>query len=383
MIIIGIPRETFPGERRVALIPASAAGLLKAKFEIHVESGAGAEAGYPDQQYAAKGAKIVGSRDEVFAADVLLQIRAAGANPGALDADRPRYRTGQVVIAMCDPLSHPQPARDLAPSGITLFTLELLPRITRAQSMDVLSSMATVAGYRAVLLAAQHLPRMFPMLMTAAGTVAPAKVFVIGAGVAGLQAISVARRLGAVVSAYDVRPAVKEQVQSLGAKFVEMELETAQAEDAGGYAQQMDETFYRKQRELMTRVVAESDVVIATAAIPGKKSPLLVTAEAVTKMPAGSVIVDLAAERGGNCEPTQPDQVVRHGGVTILGPTNLPSEAPYHASQMFAKNITNFLMPLVKDGKIQIPFDDEIVQATCVAHEGKIIHPQLAPPDAT
>ncbi|MBN2580545.1 MAG: Re/Si-specific NAD(P)(+) transhydrogenase subunit alpha [Pirellulales bacterium] len=375
-MIAGILRETFPGERRVALVPASVPNLVKAGMKVCLQGGAGLEAGYPDEQYTAKGVTIAGSREEVFAADVLLQVRAAGANPEAGTADRSHYRAGQIVIAQCDPLNQPQPARDLAPSGVTLFALELLPRITRAQSMDVLSSMATVAGYRAVLLAAGHLPRMFPMLMTAAGTITPAKVFVIGAGVAGLQAISTARRLGGVVSAYDVRPAVKEQIHSLGAKFVEMKLESA--EGSGGYARQMDEAFYRKQRELMTKVVAESDVVITTAAIPGKKSPVLITAEAVAGMAPGSVIVDLAAERGGNCELTKADQTLKHHGVTILGPTNLPSEAPYHASQMYSKNITTFLLSLVKDGQIQIPADDEIVQATCVAREGKIVNPQLA-----
>jgi H+-translocating NAD(P) transhydrogenase subunit alpha len=378
-MIVGIPRETYPGERRVALVPPSVPGLVKAGVEVHIESGAGLSAGYPDDLYVAKGAKVVGGRNEAFAADVLLMVRAAGADPQTVQADRPRYRTGQTVIAMCDPLNHPQPARDLAGSGITLFSLELLPRITRAQSMDVLSSMATVAGYRAVLLGAQHLPKMFPMMMTAAGTITPAKVFIIGAGVAGLQAIATARRLGAVVSAYDVRPAVKEQVQSLGAKFVEMALETSQAEGQGGYAQQMDEAFYQKQRELMARVVAESDVVITTAAIPGKKSPVLITAQAVAGMAPGSVIVDLAAERGGNCELTKADESVVQNGVNIFGPTNLPSEAPTHASLMYSKNICNFLTNMLKDGKVQINLDDEIIRETLLTKDGKVAHPRLAP----
>jgi H+-translocating NAD(P) transhydrogenase subunit alpha len=376
-MIVGIPREAFPGERRIALVPSSIPSLAKTGLQIRVECGAGVEAGYSDESYIAKGAAIAGSRDEVFAEDILLQVRAAGADPEAVKTGRNRYHSGQIVIAMCDPLNHPQAVRDIAASGITLFSLELLPRITRAQSMDVLSSMATVAGYRAVLLAAQHLPKMFPMLMTAAGTITAAKVFIIGAGVAGLQAIATARRLGAVVSAYDVRPAVKEQVQSLGAKFVEMALETSQAEGQGGYAQQMDEAFYKKQRELMARVVAESDVVITTAAIPGKKSPVLITTEAVAGMAPGSVIVDLAAERGGNCELTKADETVIHGGVKIFGPTNLPSEAPTHASQMYSKNISNFLMHLLKDGKVQIDMDDEITRETLLIHEGKVVHPRL------
>ncbi len=297
-MIVAIPRETFPGERRVAMIPASVPALVKTGMEVLVEKDAGAAAGYPDDQYQAKGAKIAADRDAIFAADILLQVRVAGSNPEAGKADLARYRPEQVVIAMADPLNYPGPAKELAAKGVALFSLELLPRITRAQSMDVLSSQATIAGYRAVLLAADALPKMFPMLMTAAGTVTAAKVFVIGAGVAGLQAIATAKRLGAVLSAYDVRPAVKEQIQSLGGKFIEMELETKEAETKGGYAQQMDEEFYRKQRELMAKVVAANDAVITTAAIPGKKSPLLITADAVKGMAPGSVIVDLAAERG-------------------------------------------------------------------------------------
>ncbi len=265
----------------------------------------------------------------------------------------------------------------MAAKGVTLLALELLPRITRAQSMDVLSSQATIAGYRAVLLAALALPKIFPMMITAAGTLNAARVLVVGAGVAGLQAIATARRLGAMVSGYDVRPAVKEQVQSLGAKFVEMPLDSAAAAGAGGYAQQMDEAFYRRQRELMTRVVAESDVVITTAAVPGKKSPVLVTAEMVAGMAPGSVIVDLAAERGGNCELTHAGQTVVVNGVTILGPTDLPAEVPQHASQLYAKNITTFLLYLVKEGRLTLDAEDEIVRETLVARGGEVIHPRI------
>jgi H+-translocating NAD(P) transhydrogenase subunit alpha len=376
-MILAVPRESHPGERRVALVPASLPPLVKAGFEVLIEAGAGQAAGHSDQQYIEKGAKMAASRRDAFAADVLLQVRAAGANPESGRADLELYHRGQAVIGMCDPLGSPQLAAELAARGISLFSLELLPRITRAQTMDVLSSQATVAGYRAVLLAAQALPKMFPMLITAAGTLNAARVFVIGAGVAGLQALATARRLGAATSAYDVRPAVKEQVQSLGAKFVEMQLETGSAETKGGYAQQMDEEFYRRQRELMARVVADSDVVIATAAVPGKKSPVLVTAEMVAKMAAGAVIVDLAAERGGNCELTKPDQTVDVGGVTILGPTNLPSEAPQHASQMYAKNISNFLLNLVKDKQIQINLEDEIVRETLIARDGQVVNPRI------
>ncbi len=376
-MIVAVPRESHPGERRVALIPASVLPLVKAGLEVLIEAGAGQLAGYTDQQYVEKGAKIAPSRNEVFAADILLQVRAAGANPEAGHADLGLYRQGQVVIGMCDPLGSPQLAEEIAARGVSLFALELLPRITRAQSMDVLSSQATIAGYRAVLLAAGMLPRIFPMLITAAGTLNAAKVFVIGAGVAGLQAIATARRLGAAVSAYDVRPAVKEQVQSLGAKFVEMPLEAGSSETKGGYAQQMDDEFYRRQRELMARVVADSDVVIATAAVPGKKSPILVTAEMVAKMAAGSAIVDLAAERGGNCELTKPGQTVVQNGVTILGPLSAPAEIPQHASQMYAKNVVTFLLNLVKDKQVQINVEDEIIRDTLIARDSQVVNPRI------
>jgi NAD(P) transhydrogenase subunit alpha len=376
-MIIAIPRESAPGEKRVALIPAAVPPLTKAGLEVLVESGAGRAAGFSDEQYRQKGAKVASSRGEVFAADVLLQVRTAGANPAGAE-DLKRLRPGQIVVGMCDPLGEPQTARQWASAGVTLFALELLPRITRAQSMDVLSSMATLAGYRAVLLAAAALPKMFPMMMTAAGTVAPAKVFIVGAGVAGLQAIATARRLGGVISAYDVRPAVKEQVQSLGAKFVEMELETGDAEDKGGYAKEMDEAFYRRQREMMARVLAESDVVITTAAVPGKKAPVLITAEMVAGMAPGSVIVDLAAERGGNCELTRPGQTAVEHGVTILGPVEPASAVPRDASQMYAKNVSTFLLNMTdKQGQLQVNLEDEIVRDTLVARDGKLVHPRL------
>ncbi len=369
-------RETFPGERRVAIVPAVVPSLIKTGLEVVVQSSAGDAAGYSDAQFAEKGARIVASRAEALRADLLLQVRALGCNPEAGRADLDSLRAGQVIIGMCEPLWNPAAARDLAERGIALFALELIPRITRAQSMDVLSSMATVAGYRAVLLAATTLGKMFPLLTTAAGTLTPAKVFIVGAGVAGLQAIATARRLGAVVSAYDVRAAVKEQVQSLGARFVEMELDTKSAEGQGGYAQAMDEAFYRRQRELMTRVVAEHDAVITTAAIPGKKAPVLITREMVERMPAGSLVVDIA-ERGGNCELTRPGETIEHGHVTILGPANLPSDVPYHASQMFAKNLATFVAHLVKDGKLPLDMDDEITRETLVTRDGHVVHPRV------
>src|SRR5687767_4864285 len=365
---IGVPTEQFPGEHRVALVPASIAPLKKAGFDVVIERGAGDRAGFPDTAYQEKGAHIFASRGEVFTTDIVLHVRAG---------EFASMRQGQVVIAMADPLGAPETVREIAARGVTAFALELIPRITRAQSMDVLSSMATIAGYKAVLLAAGTLPRMFPLLTTAAGTVTPAHVFIVGVGVAGLQAIATARKLGAVVEAYDVRPAVKEQVQSVGAKFVELPLETGGSEDKGGYAKAQDEAFYQRQRDMMVRVVAANDVVITTAVVPGKKAPVLVTAEMVRGMAPGSVIVDLAAERGGNCELTRADQVVVERGVTILGPTNLPSTVPYHASQMYAKNITTFLLHLVKDGAVTLDPNDEITRDTLITRDGEIVNPRV------
>jgi NAD(P) transhydrogenase subunit alpha len=372
---VGIPRETWPGETRVAVVPAAVAGLVKAGLEVLVEQGAGTTAGFLDEAYRAQGAAVASRADVFKSSDILLQVRATPGDPALL-------RSGQTVVGFADPLGAPQAIRSFAATGATLFSMELMPRITRAQSMDALSSMATIAGYKAVLLAATTLPRMFPMLMTAAGTISPARVFVMGAGVAGLQAISTARRLGAKVEAYDVRPAVKEQVQSLGAKFVELPLESADAEDKGGYAKAQDEAFYKRQREMMLKVVAASDVVITTALIPGKPAPILLTTEMVEAMAPGSVIVDLAAERGGNCELTKPDETVVHRGVTILGPSNPPALVPYHASQMYSKNITTFLAHLLgKDGAAQpalaVNPDDEITRETLLTRGGAVVHPRV------
>jgi NAD(P) transhydrogenase subunit alpha len=372
---VGVPRETWPGENRVALIPSAAATLKKAGLDVIVERDAGTAAGFPSSSYETA-AITVASRDTVFSsADILLQVRS-------VPSDMARLRPGQAVIGFADPLGSPEAIRTLAEAGTLAFSMELMPRITRAQSMDALSSMATIAGYKGVLMAANHLPRMFPMMMTAAGTLSAARAFIVGAGVAGLQAIATARRLGAKVEAYDVRPAVKEQVQSLGARFVEMPLETADAEDKGGYAKAQDESFYRRQREMMLRVVANSDVVITTALIPGRKAPTLVTREMVEAMAPGSVIVDLAAERGGNCELTRPDEVVVHNGVTIVGPSNPPALVPNHASQMYSKNITTFLAHLLgKDGaaksSLTLDLTDEITRETLLTRDGAIVHPRV------
>jgi NAD(P) transhydrogenase subunit alpha len=375
---IGVVKETYPGEQRVALVPAVLASLIKGGMEVVIESKAGEQSGYPDAAYVDKGGKIADSREQVFeVSDFILQVRLLGANPIEGKADLQHFRKGQMLVGMAEALSVPQSVQELAAQGVTAFALELMPRITRAQSMDILSSMGTVAGYKAVLMAANTLPRMFPMLMTAAGTVTPAKVLIIGAGVAGLQAISVARRLGASVEAYDIRPVVKEQILSLGAKFVELPLDTGDAEDKGGYAKAQDETFYKKQRELLGKVIANSDVVISTAAVPGKKAPILITAEMVAGMAPGSVIVDLAAERGGNCELTKPGETVVAHGVTIQGPENLPSTVPYHASQMYAKNIATFLLHLVKKGELTLDMNDEITKETMMTQNGEVVLPRI------
>src|SRR5580700_7587945 len=374
-MIVGVPRESFPGERRVAMVPAVIPSLTKAGLEVVVEAGAGKEAGYLDADYAAKGAKILSTRAEVFAAaDIVVQVLCYGSNDKTGKADVPLYRPNQALIGFLRPLGSLESLQEIASKGVTAFSIELMPRTTRAQSMDALSSMATISGYKAVLIAADTLPKLFPMLTTAAGTISPARVFIIGCGVAGLQAIATARRLGAVASAYDLRPAVKEQVQSLGGRFVELPIEAADAQDARGYARAQDENFYRRQRELLGRVVAESNVVIPAAVIPGKKPPLLVTREMVEKMAPGSVIVDLAAERGGNCELTRAGEVIVEHGVTIIGQINLASSVPYHASQMYAKNLTAFLTHLVKDGKLQLNLDDEITRDTLVTREGQIVN---------
>ena len=377
-MIVGVPKETFPGERRVALVPAVIPTLAKAKWEVLVESGAGAAAFYPDAAYVEKGARIAASRADVFAsADAVFQVLCHGANDKTGRADLPLLRPGQALIGFLRPLGSPESVKEIAATGAVAFAVELIPRITRAQSMDALSSMATVAGYKAVLLAAATLPRMFPMLMTAAGTVTPAKVLIIGAGVAGLQAIATARKLGAVVSAYDVRPAAKEHVLSLGARFVELPLEVADAEDAGGYAKAQDETFYRRQQELLARAVAESDVVITTAVVPGRTAPVLITGKMVGAMAPGSVIVDLAAERGGNCELTRSDETVVEHGVTIIGAVNLAGTVPYHASQLYARNLTAFFLHLAKDGKIEPSLEDEITRETLLTRGGEVVHPRV------
>ncbi|MFW6181828.1 MAG: Re/Si-specific NAD(P)(+) transhydrogenase subunit alpha [Spirochaetota bacterium] len=375
---VGVLEETYPGERRVALIPLHAAEIRDAGFEVVVQSGAGIRAGYPDRDYREKGARLAGNPREVYReAGVLLRVCAAGANPRSGIEEIALMKEGGVLVGFLDPYASRETLDALNRRRITSFAMELIPRITRAQKMDALSSMASLAGYRAALLAACALPRVFPMMMTAAGTVLPARVFVVGAGVAGLQAIATAHRIGAVVTAYDVRPAAREQVESLGARFVDLGLDTAEAEDSGGYARQMDEGFYRRQREMMERVLAGSDVVITTAAVPGKKAPLLITREMARLMPPGSVIVDLAAEQGGNCEATVPGETVQEGEVRVLGPVNLPSAIPFHASQLYSKNISSFFMLMAREGCLDLDCEDEIARESRVTAGGELVNPRV------
>ena len=374
-MIIGVPKESYPGERRVALVPVVVPMLAKAGFQVVVEAGAGEPAGYPDTLYVDKGAKILPDRAAVFAAaDIVAQVLCYGSNDVTGKADLPLMRRGQVLLGFLRPLGSAEILQQIARTGVTSFSVELMPRTTRAQSMDALSSMGTICGYKAVLIAADTLPRIFPMMTTAAGTVTPARILIIGVGVAGLQAIATARRLGAVVSAYDMRPAAKEQVQSLGGRFVELPIEAKNAQDARGYGTAQDESFYAKQRELLGKVIAESDVVITTAVVPGKKAPVLVTADMVKGMAPGSVIFDLAAERGGNCELTHPGETIVAHGVTIIGRINIATEVPYHASQMYARNLTAFLVNLVKDGKMRPASEDEIIRETLLTRDGEIVN---------
>ena len=378
-MIIGIPSEIKTGEKRVAMSPANVQSLTDKSVKVLIQANAGSAAGYPDAEYTAAGATITADRAEIFAsADIILQVQSFGSNNENSDDDLALIRKGQLIIGMMDPLASPQAAQAVAAKGVTAIALELVPRISRAQSMDVLSSMATLAGYKAVLMGASAAPRIFPMLMTAAGTLKPARVLIMGVGVAGLQACATAKRLGAVVEAYDVRPAAREQILSVGAKPVELDLDTGESEGAGGYAKEQGEDFLRRQRELMTEVVAQQDIIITTAAIPGAKSPILVTEDMVKAMKPGSVIVDLAAERGGNCDLTEQGKTVVAHHVTILGPENVPSELAYHASQMLGKNMQTLLELILDDeGNLSLDFNDEIVAGTVVAHEGEVPHPHM------
>lgn len=374
-MIISVPTETYPGERRVALTPARIAALTKAGFAVQMQAGAGQAAGFSDEVYQERKATIVADRRALISAgDVVFQVRTPGANPQHGTADIPLYKAGSMVVGFADPLMQPTVTAAMAQQGVILMAMELIPRISRAQSMDALSSMANLSGYKAVLLAANELSRICPMMMTAAGTITPAKVLVIGAGVAGLQAIATARRLGAVVSGYDVRPAVKEQIQSLGAKFIELPLETGDAQTAGGYAKEQSGEQQRRQRELMAGAVRDADVVISTAAVPGKKAPVLITADMVQKMKAGSVIIDLAAATGGNCELTQADQRVDTNGVCILGPTNLPSTLALHASELYSNNLCQLLLHLTKDGKLLLDESDQITHEAMVTRSGQVVN---------
>jgi NAD(P) transhydrogenase subunit alpha len=374
-MLVAVPKEIYPGEKRVALIPQTLPPLIKAGLEVTIEAGAGESANSPDGDFEAQGARIEKDRHALLAqADIVLMVRGPGSYPDFPTADLDALKDGLVLISFTEPLAQPEIMRDLAERKLTVFSMELMPRTTRAQSMDALSSMATISGYKAVLAAADASPKLFPMFMTAAGTITPARVFVLGAGVAGLQAIATARRLGAVVEAFDIRPVVKEEVESLGAKFIQLELETQEAQDSGGYAKAQSEDFYRRQQELMAERIKHSDVVITTAAVPGKKSPVLISEEVVASMRPGSVIVDIAADKGGNCAVTKPGEKIIHKGVIVIGPLNIPAQVPVHASQMYAKNISTFLLHMVKEGKLELDLEDVITKGALVAHGGKLVH---------
>jgi NAD(P) transhydrogenase subunit alpha len=365
-MIISIPKETIPGEQRVALVPELVPRLAQSRVDVLVQHGAGKAAGFPDSAYLEKGARL---ELEVFSqADVLLKVQPPSVQEVA------QLRQGTLVIGFLQPYSHAFEIQTMAERELTSFAMELMPRISRAQPMDALSAMSTVAGYKAVLLAATRLPKFFPLLMTAAGTVTPARVLIIGAGVAGLQAIGTAKRLGAVVEAYDTRPAVKEQVESLGAKFVELALETSGSERKDGYAAAQSEAFYQNQQQLMTQCVGSADVVITTALVPGQRAPVLITEAMVQRMRPGSVIVDLASEQGGNCALTEPGREIAKHDVLIIGAMNLPATVPFHASQMYAKTVTSFLMHLLKDGSIDLDLNDELTRGPLMTYRGEILH---------
>lgn len=369
---VAVPKEIVANERRVALVPETVARLVKSGMEVLVETGAGERACFSNRAYEEAGAKLIADPATLFReADIVLKVQKPVTNEALSKHEVELLREGSVLIAFLQPLTNPDLVNKLAERKITSFSMDAIPRITRAQPMDALSSQSTVSGYKAVVLAANALPKFFPMLSTAAGTIAPAKVFIVGAGVAGLQAIATARRLGAIVQAFDVRPAVKEQVESLGAQFVGLAIE--EAEEKTGYAKELSEEHQRRERELIARYVKEADIVISTALVPGKRAPLLITAEMVQQMKPGSVIIDLAAEQGGNCELTQSDREIIENGVTILGPTNLPSSMPTHASQMYSRNISSFLLHLVRENKLNLDFNDEIIKGSCITHEGQIM----------
>ena len=367
-MIAGIPRETTPGEKRVSLVPENISKL--GGLQITMERGAGDAAGYPDSAYVEKGARLVDDARSLYGgADLVLKVMPPTPSEAGL------LKEGSTLISFLYPLANIETVQKLTARRTTVFAMELMPRISRAQSMDALSSQATLAGYKAVLIAADSLPRLFPLLMTAAGTIPAAKVFVVGAGVAGLQAIAAARRLGAIVEAYDVRPAVKEQVASLGARFVELPVETKEAQDAGGYAKAQSEEFYMKQQRFLAERAQASDVVITTALVPGQRAPQLISGEAIRGMRPGSVVVDLAAEQGGNCALTEPGKTVVKHGVTIHGPLNLPSTMAPQASQLYSRNITSFLLTMVKNGSLTLDLKDELIRGPLVIQGGEVMHP--------
>ncbi len=370
---LAVLKESAPGETRVALLPDAVKALIAKGLEVAVQSGAGVASGHSDEAYVQAGATLTSDRESLLcSADILPVVNAPPAE------DQRKIKRGAIAIGFFRPLDDPAALLPAVESGATLLAVELVPRITRAQAMDALSSMATVAGYKAVILAADTLPRLFPMLMTAAGTIAPARVFVIGAGVAGLQAIATARRLGAVVEAYDVRAAAGEQVRSLGAKFLDVDLGGIATEDKGGYARELSDEALERGRDLISKTARTADVIITTAQVPGRRAPLLIRRDAVDNMRPGTILVDLAAPNGGNCELTRPGETQLYNGVTLFAPLNLPVSVPGHASQLYSRNIANFLALLIKDGSLHLDMEDEIIRGSCVANQGQVVNPRVA-----
>lgn len=377
-LILGIPCETHPEERMVSLVPQNVAALKELGVEVLIENNAGIKAGFNNQQYEDAGASILTSRTEIFnSANIIAQVRGPSKNPESGQKDIANLGDTHIIIGFLHPHFSINEMHQIAQKGTTSIAMELIPRITKAQNMDALSSLANLAGYKSVLLAASVMPKIFPLMMTASGTIRPAKILVLGAGVAGLQAIATAKRLGALVTGYDIRPAVKEQVESLGAKFLEDDFKNTEVETDSGYAKEMSDDFYANQQKLLLRAIAETDAVITTAAIPGKKAPILITSEMVSNMKAGSVIVDLAAETGGNCELTEINQTVNHNGVSIVGTTNLHSTLPTDASQVYSNNISNLVSYIVKNNDSEIKIEDPILKEVVVTHKGNIVHPVI------
>ncbi len=376
-LILAVPKEVLPGENRVSIVPDVASKLIKAGFEIHVEKDAGLRAGFTNNSYESAGAKLFDDVNELYSsADIVLKVQRPVEHPELKKNELELFKKDQLLITFLYPLYYPNLAKECAGKGINVISMDFIPRTTLAQKMDALSSQANLSGYKSVIMTANALGKIFPLMMTAAGTISPARVVIMGAGVAGLQALGTAKRLGAVVEVSDIRPAVKEEVQSLGGKFIEVDTDESM-QDEGGYAKEASEEFLKKQKELTFKHVTEADIVITTALVPGKKAPILVTEEMVKNMKPGSVVLDMAVEFGGNCEVSEKDKTINKYGITIIGESNLPSQVPYHASEMYSKNLLNLILHIGKEGKIEINLEDEIVKGSLITYNGEVINPRV------